>query len=493
MLKKETNPAEAVYPDTGIEILSEDIIVNYNTTPSGTIAGNRSKNLRPIKNKIEPIEGSVEMLVEPKTFGHLLTGVLGEGTDSTLEADTVWQHLFEPANVLQTYTIDVKLAGEDFVKRFIGTRISKAEFSIDENKWKVTIGIMAQKAFTNARVASDVSSGTDLLLDQTTGLTTNDTLTILNKTDPDTEIADLTVATITDENTLVVSTISDAITEDDIVVIAAQTPSFDLSKEFIWAGGAKVFIANGQHGMQNLSTASNIETFELSIVNELDARYSATGNNVIDRFSSAILLKGIEITGKFSKYFENPNFIDMLREDEQLALRFDFLGVKLSDNAESSASATIETDGTDTISITVDTAGEDGNDYAVVFTEDNASLSASLSSKLITVNLDTVGANNTTTLVASAINGLSGISTTDTGTDLVDTASNVSKIYFADGRDANEIEKLRFNLPNIRLNPFGQTLGNDDTIVEEIEFVAYRDENDEREIEIMLRNDTSSY
>lgn len=493
VLKKETTAGTAVYPDTFLEILSEDPVINWEHTASEAIAGNRSKNLNPIKNKIEPIEGTIEMLVEPSQHGHFLTGAYGEATDTTLEALLSFQHDFEPQNTLKTYTMDVKAGGENYVTRYFGVRIASKEYSLNENKLTASIGIMAQRAFSNARITTAASSGTALEVDQTSGLTTSDTIVVLDKDDPTTEIAEYTITSITDENNLVVSTISDSLEVDDIVVIKPQTPSYDLSNEFIWSGGAQVAIANGAHGVQNLSDYVNLEGFTLTTTNEFEARHAATGTDVVDRFPSCIVTKGVTVEGAINQLHQSPEFLDMLRENEQVTLRIEFLGTALASNVAAAASATIETDGTDTLTVTVDSAGEAGNDYAIVFTTGNGSLTAGLSGKLITVNLDATGANNTTTLVAAAIDGLSGVSCSDTGTDLVDTASNLSKIHFASGRDANEVEKLRFDIPDVRLKPFNANLGNDDVLQEDIDFVAYRDDNDDREIQVRLRNSVSDY
>jgi len=493
VLKKETTAGTPVYPDTFLELLSEDIVVNWDHTPSNAIAGNRSMNMTAIKNRIEPIEGTIEMLIEPTGFGHIMTGLFGAATDTTLDSGVSEQHDFEPQNTLQTYTMDVKMAGEGYVTRYFGVRIASVQFSIDENKIKASIGIMAQKAFTNARVDTAASSGTALVLDQTSGLTTSDTIQVLDADDPSTTIAEYTISSITDENNMVVSTISDTLAVDDIVVIKAQTPSYSQANEFIWSGGAQASIANGAHGIQNLSAYTNLEEFSLTVTNDLEARWAATGNDVIDRFPANILVKSVAVEGSISKFHQDPEFLDMLRENEQTTLRIEFLGDALAANSAVAATANVETDGSDQLAVAIDSAGEAGNDYAIIFTTGNGSLTASLSGKLITVNLDATTGNNTTTLVAAAIDGLSGVSCPTTGSDIVTTADNSSKIHFSGGRDANEVEMLRIDLPNVRLKPFNANLGNDDVIQEEIDFTAYRDENDGREVEMRLRNATASY
>lgn len=494
MLKKETTAGTAVYPDTGIELLSESIEVNWNFTAANTIAGNRSKNLRPILNRVEAPTGTITVLVEPNTVGHFLTGLFGEATDSTLAAGESFQHDFEPLNTLETYTMDIKVANENYVKRYFGVRVASVSLTNDENKLKMEIEVIAEKAFTNARVTVAVGSGTALSIDQTSGITTSDTIIVLDADNLDTEIAEYTIAAVVDETTLTVSTISDSLGVDDVVVIKKQTPTYDLSNEFIWSGGADVEIANGDNGVQNLSAKSNCESFELTIVNDLEPRWSATGTDVIDRFPADVLVKGVEVTGSFSQFHTNPEFLDMLRENEKVTLRFRYKGLSaLNGDVAAAATGTVETDGVGTVTATVDAAGEAGNDYAIIVEQGTGALSAALSGKLITVTLASVAGNNTTTLVATAINGLSGITSSDTGADLVTTTDNPDKIDFAGGRDANEVEMIRFDLPNVRFQPFNAKLEEDAIVNEEISFTAFRDDEDEREVQVRLRNAEADY
>ena len=493
MLKKETTAGTAVYPDTAIELLSESIVVNWDFTSSETIAGNRSKNLRPILNRVGPATGTIEVLVEPYTFGHFLTGLFGEATDSTLEASTVWQHDFEPGNTLKTYTMDVKVAGEDYVERYFGVRIEGIEFSIEDNKLKATISVQAQRAFTNARVTTSANSGTALVVDQTSGITTSDTIAVLDRGNPGTALAEYTVSAVVSETTLTVSTIGVQLDVDDIVVITAQSPSYTMSNELVFSGGCTASLAAGANGVQNLTATTNVEDVSISITNDLEARWAATGTDVIDRFPANILVKGVTASGSFTQFHTDPEFLDMLRENEQATLRFDFDGVAISSASAAAATATVETDGAETIAATIDAAGEAGNDYAIIVEQGTSTLSAALSGKLITVTLASVAGNNTTTLVATAINGLSGITSSSTGTDLVTTTDNPDKINFGSGRDANETDLLRLEFPDVRFQPFNANLGNDDIVNEEISFTAYRDVNDDREVFVRLRNAEDDY
>jgi Phage tail tube protein len=498
MLKKESSAGTALYPDTPIEILSENIAVNWDITSVSEVSGKRSSNVRPVLNRVGPFTGTIEFYVEPNALGHFLCGLMGEDTHSTLSAGESEQSDFQPLNTLQSYTMDIKMGGEGYVSRYFGVRVQSISFSLEENKLKASVNVMAQRVFQNARVTTAVGSGTALSLDQTSGLTTSDSILVLDADDLDTTLATLTVTTVTDENTLVVSTIGASLAVDDVVVIAAQTldtEDYDQADELIWSGGANVYIANGAHGVQNLSAKSNCESFELSIENDLEARWAATGIDVVDRMPFTILAKGVAVTGKFSQFHINPAFLDMLRENEQVTLRFQFMGASAIDSGSSAASATgvLESSGAGTVTTTVTATGQAGNDYAIVLVQGASTLSASLSGKLITVTLDVDAADNAVALVAAVIDALSNVTATSASTGNVTLADNPDKVHFSGGRDANEVAMLQFDLPNVRLMPFNSNVGSDEIMNEEIPFTAYWDENDEREIHVRLRNTQTAY
>jgi hypothetical protein len=496
MLKEETTEAVAVFPDVGIELLSESIVTNWDTTPSNTIAGFRSMNNKSIKNRVGPATGSIEILVEPNTVGWFLEGVFGAAVTTELNADTSYQHDFEPLSALETFTMDIKPGDKDYVERYFGVVIESVSFTHNDNKATVTINVQCQKAFTNARIETDVSTGTALNIDQTSGLTTSDTILILDKDDEDTVLDTLTISSITDETNLVTSTITGTLEVDDIVVIQKQTPTYDLSNELIWSGGAQVAIANGANGIQNLSTYGNVEDVTITITNEIEPRWSATGNNVIDRFPSEMLIKGVSVEGSFTQFHRNPHFLDILRENEDTTLRFEWLGNQLDTNAAAQASAVLATNGAGTLTLTVDAAGEAGNDFAIKIVQGTqaGSATAVLTGKFVLLTLSATPTSNTISIIAAILNALTGLSTSDTGADQIQPAA---KAEFTGGRDANEIEKLRIDLPNVHLSPYNANLSTDDVVNEEIPFISYRGDDGngatEREIKVRLRNDITSY
>lgn len=499
VIKKEATAGTALYPDQPIEILSESMKTDWAFTIVDSIAGNRSNNMRPVLDKVGVATGDFEIIVEPNNVGFFFNGAFGEDVVTTLTALTSLQHVWEPLNTLVTYTMDVKMAGEDYVSRYFGCRIEVLSFKIDGNKLVMTVTVQAQRSFTNARVTLAAASGTALLLDQTSGLTTSDTIQVLNDTDPSgAALAELTITTVTDENTLVVSTIGASLGVNDIVVIKAKTTGttpedYDMSNEFIWAGGAEVYIGTGANGIQNLATKTNVEDMELTFENGLEPRWAATGRDVVDRMPSTILLKGFKASGKIKQFHISPEMIDMLRQNEQASLRVQFLGSILQANTASAATAVLESSGAGTVTVTSVTTTDASNDYAIKVVQGTTTLSVALSGKLLTVTLDTDAADNAVATVAAAIDALAEFTAVSASTGNVTTTDNPDKVDFNNGRDASERQLLRFDMPDVRFRPFNANLTADGIIEEEIEFDCFRDANDDREVKVTLRNNQASY
>lgn len=492
--KKEATPGVALYPDTLVEIIEESIKFPWETSPVSTIAGRRSKNIRNVLMPVAAPNGDITLYAEPKRIGDWLTSQLGEAVDSTLSAGESYQHDFALRSAGKSYTIDIAVAGLNYVRRLMGAYVESLEFSIDDNKLQAKPTIKALACFSNARVKTAVGSGTTLVLDQTYGLTTSDSIIIIDKNDESTELATLTIASIDSATQLTVSTIGVSLEVDDIVVIKRNASlQANQSPELIFAGGAKAYFYTGANAMQNLAAKSNLEEFSLTLKGELEERHSARGCNVADRMPYAILGKGFEVEGMFKQYHVNPQMIDILRSNSQVGLRVDFCGAQLDTNSAVAATGVLESTGAGTVTVTADSAGEASNDYAILVVQGTSTLSASISGKLITVTLDADAADNAVALVASVIDALSGVSATSASTGNVSTTDNPNKVHFSGGRDANEIELLRFDFPDIRFDPFDPSLSDDAILEEEINFKAYVDANDDVEVAIRLRNAVADY
>lgn len=238
---KETTAGVPITPTNYLKIVSESLETNFGTTNVQEIAGSRERNIRSVPNKIE-VSGDVEFYVESKMIGHFLRGLFGDPTSQVLAAGVAIRHAFEVTDTPKTYTIDIKPADAPWVHRYYGVVITGLKFEQDENRMKCTATLAPRKAFINARITTSVGSGTTMTLDQTAGLTTADSIRVLDKADGYTTIADYTIASVDSDTQLTVSTIGATLDVGDIVVIKKATATYDQDKVFTWLGGSAVYV-----------------------------------------------------------------------------------------------------------------------------------------------------------------------------------------------------------------------------------------------------------
>lgn len=76
-LIKEVTANTPLTPTNFFHLNDEDIAFEYAYTPAMPVSANRAKNLRAVKNKIAAGEGTINVNVDPKTWGHFLNGIYG--------------------------------------------------------------------------------------------------------------------------------------------------------------------------------------------------------------------------------------------------------------------------------------------------------------------------------------------------------------------------------------------------------------------------------
>jgi len=501
-LKKETTAGVAVQPDTYLELIDENVQTKYTIQAVEPIAGKRDARLRSVKDKIE-IGGTINVCVDAKTIGYLLQAGLGNPTTTTVESGVVYQHVFTPSNTLTTFTMDVKLAGFNYVYRYVGVRVAKVTFSQTDNKIMAAIEVVPQKSFTTTRLTVAASSGTTMNLKQTTGLTTSDTIIVLDKDDHETEIAEYTISSITSETEMEVSTISDTLDIDDIVVIKKGTPTYDLGENLIWIGGSNYTVGATYPNPVDNAVTVNAEDYTFEFENVLDPRFAATGCNFANRFASTINLKDFRARGSFTNYFANVSQFDDLVNNQEIGTRVHHCGATLSTASAQAATLDFGPGGANgVVTVTADTAGRAGEDYNVtIVINDTDDLAASFNptgSKNILIELASTTTNkNTATLVAAAVDALSGVSAAASGTGATEFAiAAVAKANLGDtvhGIDANAKESLRVSFPKTKYDVFGTNLTAEDVINQDIKFEAEYDEDDAETVRVVLRNGVTSY
>jgi len=491
---EETTAGTPVKPSVYAELISEDVVAQYGRQPVTGISGKRDAKLRSVHDKIT-VEGSITFCVEPNTVGHFLQMVLGAPTTSTIASGKVYQHVFEPATTLKSYTMDIKKAGETHVRRVFGAYVDQVEINQQDNKIMCTVAIKALGIFDHARLTSDEPIGsTGYDVDQTKGLTTSDILEVRSKTAQTANIMTHSVVSASLETSVLVDSKGVAATAGDLLFIQSSTPTYKLSDNLIWIGGSTYGVRaedDNYNAIDNI-TEVDAEDWGVTIANTLEERHTARGVNLADRFPAAIWAKDFTAEGNFSHYYSTPEFIDDMRQKGKVATRIRHYGRTIDTNSAVSATLTIGTE-PGAVVVTADTAGESGNDFNVTITTNSSdTLQAEKTGNNILVKLaNATAGNNRADDVAGVIDALSGLSAT--GVSGTVSVAILGKTNLTGGRDANEKDQLRVDFPNTLYRPFADNLSEEDLINEEIEYDAYFDETESVTARVVLRNGITSY
>lgn len=504
-IAKESVDGTLVRPDDAIEILSESVVINMEPAFSEGFHGNRALRGRPLANHIGPFSGTMTVALDARNAGRFLTGCLGAAASNVLEAGKSIAHVWEGGKVAvaPTYSIEFAEAGLGYAVRLFGVKFATLEFSnADNNQVQLVIGIEARRAYLNARVLTDASSGTTLTLDQTSGLAAGDTLLVLNPASPAGTPRDtLIVASITDETHLeVTGTITD-VDEGDYVVVQSRPVAdgdFARDRDFIFAGGCVALAGKpNPDALQKLAARANVEAFSVNLTNGVRSAHSATGCNFVDRMPATILFTSFAADGTFGEFRVSPEWRALLRERSGVALRYRFCGKQLDDNADTAAVATLTSSGAGTVVITLDgdAEGEGGNDWAVRVLQGDSTLSVTVSGKLITVILSSTSGNNAVATVAAAIDAALGTQGSAAETSTGNVVAQGKK-YFAGGRDANETAVLQIDIPFAVVTADPANMGDGDVLMDDVTWQDARDERlsgETAQVRVLLRNDVTSY
>lgn len=495
-IAKETTAGTAVIPTVYLELLSEDIVVNYNRANVAPIAGKIDMNVQSVKSTVE-IAGSITATVDPKNIGYLLQNFFGTVTTTTIDATAgVYEHVFTPQALQKTYTFDIRPAGDSYVQRYAGIKVSSLEISQADNKMQIVLNIIGQNPFTQARATVATVSATQVHIDQTKALVAADVVERRKSADPSTVNATAAITTVDSATQLTLATAM-TLSVDDIVTIRKATPSYVTSETLVWIGGSD--FGDGDD-INNAETCNDTEDASWKFNRDVEARHAACGVNMEDRFPYKLFEKGMSVEGSFQHVYTQPKFLDQMRAGEKRALRCRIKGKEIDTNSAIAADVVIGTAaGTSSVRSTASVASETSNNLNIVVVNNNSdSLAASKSGNNITVKRATTDTTkNTGTLVASAVNALSGVTAAadgaGTGQVALTSKTNFGSGTNKKGRDANQKEQLIIDLPDTRYQPFNANLGEDELVAEEISYTAFYDTQSTYTAKMTLINDISSY
>lgn len=477
-LIKETTPWAAVKPTNYIRYINEWIETNFWISNVQEIAWSRERNIRSVPNQIES-SWTIEFYTDSKNIWHFLRWLFWAPTSQTITASTSYRHIFTVTDTPKTYTLDIKSADAPWVHRYIWVQFTSLEFTWDDNKIKCTVWVTPRKAFINARVTTSASSWTTLLVDQTTWLTTSDTISILQNENGYTNVADLTITSVDSDTQLTVSTIWTTIDVWDLVVIKKSTPSYVDDKVFTWLWWWQVYTWDD---IDN-TTTDNKESFTLTYNNEVEARYF-WGVEESSRYAWDVITKWYTATWQISKFYDSESNIDRLRKNEKFWLRL-FLQWETALESNSAIKASSVWWSWNGFKVEASTAGKAWNDInvtLVIASDDNLAVSKSWNNVIVSL-ANTTASKNTWTLIASIINALSWVDATAEGTgteqftSAIDNQNLWSYIWQTNvvWRDASEKPYLQFDHSCAKIDPYFPWWSEDDILMEEIPLTFYKD------------------
>lgn len=500
-LVKETTAWTPITPTNFLRIVSEGIETNFWISNVQEIAWSRERNIRSVANQIE-VGWDVEFYVEPKMIWHFLRSMYWSPTSQTLTSSVAYRHGFTVTDTPTTYTIDVKPADSPWIHRYFGTQITWLKFEWDDNKVKCTASLMPRKAFINSRITTAVSSGTTLTIDQTSWLTTSDSILVLSKADWYTTLATLTISSIDSDTQLTVSTIWVSLVIGDLVVIKRATANYDQWEIFTWLWGGQVYTGAD---IDNTS-AVNKENFSLEYKNEVEARYFGWLEESA-RYPWDVITKWYTGNWQIDKFYDSESNLDKLRKNEKFWLRL-LLQWESALEANSSAKASSTWGTSNWFKVEAATAGRAWNDINVtVIINTIDTLQATQAGNNITIKLaNATASKNTGTLIAAAVDALSLVAGTAvwTGAEQFTTAIDNQNLWFYSWstnvvwRDANEKPYLQFDNAAAKIDTYFPGGSEDDILMEEIPLTFYKDVETATipkkwSTRIFLTNSVSSY
>lgn len=263
--------------------------------------------------------------------GEALTGG-SSGATATLgvNAATVYGHEFKaPQTSLPTYTVEVGYETEAY--RMTGVRFPAFNsVTSEDNIITAELALMARAEFKHARVTATLSSGAGskvILVDQTQGLATSDTIKIYR---PGTGFLDFsaastkthTIGSISAGVSVTVTNLETSLAVGDLLMLAPQTPSYTVSKEMSWIGGSVARIGSTISAAIAASASTlSLEMFDIAIVNEMESRHAANAQSIAGLFPTANHLKAFTGNGTLRRAYSDMTLMDRMRNLTQTALQ----------------------------------------------------------------------------------------------------------------------------------------------------------------------------
>lgn len=142
----ESTPGVAIVPTNFVPLVGEDVKTVVNYTPDRRMKG-VDWNANGILRGNRTHEGTITVLGDPDTLGHVLNMIMAKGA-TTGSADG-YTHPFT-VGTPKSYTIDIKKG--NFIQRFFGVYIDELTFEFKDNQLELSFRVQAMGQFSVATV-----------------------------------------------------------------------------------------------------------------------------------------------------------------------------------------------------------------------------------------------------------------------------------------------------------------------------------------------------
>lgn len=280
---KQTTADAAVIPDIFVPLIDEDMKVDPKNERVKQIVGINWASNKMLQG-VREIGGSVTILADPDSLGHLLNMTMEKDT-TTGSAPVGYTHPFLIGDA-KYYTIDIVKGNS--VHRFVGCQIDKLELSFQDGKLVAKADIIAKHAFTAAtlRTALTGAGMTSVVFDEQydpepcVGLVAGD---VIQVQEDDLDMTDVTIATVVSGNkSITMGATAVTASVGALISLKPQVPTYAALQDPFRFGQCLVGFGADQNAadanVASYALATPLDDFKLTIMRNI-VRRPATGKN----------------------------------------------------------------------------------------------------------------------------------------------------------------------------------------------------------------------
>lgn len=273
----QTDKDTAIVPTRYVPYFKDNFVTEMNKRQQGSVKGNRNM-VQDILPGLRSHKGTMEILGEPNTAGHLFNMFMTKGNTS---GSGPYTHPFTVGDTEKYYTMDIKKGA--YVHRYTGVKANAISPAYTDNEAHFNVSFTALKHFEVATLSGTptgtgpytVALSTDYDPSPTNCLVAGDIMVI----DDGSTTTNFTVASVASSTTITTATDLTAYTTGAKIRLRAATPSFTLLTPFMWARTQYKFGADATAALAATHTPGDEGTeWSLTHTNESDDGAHQTGS-----------------------------------------------------------------------------------------------------------------------------------------------------------------------------------------------------------------------